>query len=135
MAHYARFHDGVVTDIIVCDEDYIDEYAANDGTTAVYIQTSYNTRHGVHYEANSHTPSADQSKALRYNYASIGGTYDEEADAFIPPKPYDSWILNTEIYDWEPPVAQPDVEHDEDGIALHAWQWDEDSQSWINTLA
>jgi hypothetical protein len=89
-------------------------------TGDVYKQTSYNTRGGVHYTDGE--PSEDQRKALRFNYAGIGFTYDEGRDAFIPPKPYESWLLNEDTCLWEAPVAYP-----EDG---EDYTWDEESTSW-----
>ena len=64
----------------------------------VWKQTSYNTHGGVH--SNNGTP-------LRKNHAGIGYTYDEDRDAFIPKKPYNSWILNETTCLWEAPVAYP----------------------------
>jgi hypothetical protein len=81
MAHYAEVEDGIVTQVIVAGADFI---ATMPGT---WVQTSYNTRGGVHYDPRTGEPSADQSKALRFNYAGIGYTYDLGRDAFIPPKP------------------------------------------------
>ena len=60
---------------------------------------------------------------LRKNYAGIGFTYHEDIDAFVPPKPFASWVLNQETAKWEAPVAMPD-----DG---KKYEWNEDSQSWI----
>lgn len=78
-----------------------------------YVQTSYNTYGGVHLLGG--TP-------LRKNYAGIGYTYDETRDAFIPPKPYDSWVLNENTCQWEPPVPYPTT-----GV----WRWDEATLSWL----
>ena len=80
---------------------------------AIWKQTSYNTLGGVHN--NGGTP-------LRKNYAGIGYTYDEDRDAFIPPKPYASWILNEDTCLWEAPVAYPD-----DG---ERYVWNESTTSW-----
>lgn len=78
-----------------------------DNSAGEWIQTSYNTHGGIHYEPNSQTPREDQSGALRYNYAGIGYIYDKEADAFYEPQPYPSWILDTTTYRWNAPVAYP----------------------------
>ncbi|WP_288955250.1 hypothetical protein [uncultured Polaribacter sp.] len=83
-------------------------------------RTSYNTRGGVHYTDGA--PSADQSKAFRKNYAGIGYTYDETRDAFIPPQPFDSWVLNETSCLWDAPVAYP-----EDG---QQYTWNEETTSW-----
>jgi hypothetical protein len=80
---------------------------------AIWKQTSYNTHGGVHN--NGGTP-------LRKNYASIGMTYDEDRDAFIPKKPYNSWVLNEDTCLWEAPVAMPT-----DG---GKYTWNETNQTW-----
>jgi hypothetical protein len=77
---------------------------------------------GVHYDPETGEPSADQSKALRFNYAGIGYTYDEERDAFIPPKPFESWVLVEETCLWTAPVPMP-----EDG---QVYVWDETAGEW-----
>jgi len=121
MAHYARIH-GVthkVEQVIVAEADFIQTLPDRD----FWIQTSYNTRGGIHYKPNTNEPSEDQTKALRKNYAGIGYTYDVARDAFIPPKPFNSWVLNEESCLWEAPVPMPD-----DG---NIYEWDEDSQSWV----
>ena len=95
-------------------------------TGDVYKQTSYNTYGGVHYTTDDdgdRVPSEDQTKALRFNYAGIGFTYDEERDAFIPPKPFESWVLDEDTCLWVAPVPYPT-----DG---EAYTWDEESGSWI----
>ena len=121
MGHYAKIVDGIVTNVIVAEQDFIDSY--DDGIPGQWIQTSYNTRGGIHYQPNSQEPSIDQSKALRKNYAGIGFTYDPVRDAFIPPKPYNSWLLNEDTCLWESPVPCPD-----DG---KMYTWNEEQLSWI----
>ena len=97
-------------------------------TGDVYKQTSYNTRGGVHYQADG-TPSADQSKAFRKNYAGLGYTYDAGRDAFVPPKPYNSWVLNETTCLWDAPVAYPtDIGTPENP---KRYTWDEDTTSWV----
>ena len=83
-------------------------------------RTSYNTRGGIHYTNN--TPSLDQSKAFRKNYAGIGYYYDSIRDAFIPPKPYPSWILNEQTCLWQSPIPYPN-----DG---KMYQWNEIIGNW-----
>jgi hypothetical protein len=90
-------------------------------TNDVYLQTSYNTRGGVHYT--NGTPSQDQSKAFRKNYAGIGYYYDSIRDAFIPPKPFPSWTLNEQSCLWQSPIPYPN-----DG---KMYQWNEDILNWI----
>jgi hypothetical protein len=112
MAHFAKIENGTVTQVNVIDEDY---FAENRETryTGQWVQTSYNTQGGVHLLGG--TP-------LRKNYAGIGYTYDEARDAFIPPKPFNSWLLNEDTCQWDAPVAYPT-----DG---KLYMWDEEQQQW-----
>jgi len=96
MSHYAKVVDGIVTKVIVAEEDFFNDFV--DDTPGKWVQTSYNTFGGVHKLDG--TP-------LRKNYAGIGYSYDTAKDAFIPPKPYESWILNETTCLWEPPVEFP----------------------------
>ena len=91
MAHYAKVVDGIVTQVIVAEAEFFDSFV--DSSPGTWVQTSYNTRGGKHYEPNSDTESSDQAKALRKNYAGIGYSYDTAKDAFIPPKPYDCFMI------------------------------------------
>ena len=91
-------------------------------TNNIYKRTSYNTRGGVHYQGDNNTPSIDQSKAFRKNYAGIGYYYDPIRDAFIPPKPFPSWTLNEESCLWDSPVPYPN-----DG---KMYTWNEDILNW-----
>ena len=111
--HFAQVEDGIVTQVIVAEQNVIDSGIFGQG----WVQTSYNTYGGVH--ANGNTP-------LRKNYAGIGYTYDSQRDAFIPPQPYPSWILVEETCLWSAPVPMPT-----DG----AYSWDEATTSWVNTSA
>tara|TARA_A100001391_G_scaffold15649_1_gene8830 strand:+ start:1894 stop:2262 length:369 start_codon:yes stop_codon:yes gene_type:complete len=121
MAHYAKVLQGVVTKVIVADKEFIDSYV--DHQPGSWVQTSYNTKGGIHYEPNSDTPSSDQSKALRKNFAGVGHIYDEVRDAFYEPQPYPSWTLNETTCIWEAPVAFPNDGKDYD--------WDESSKTWV----
>ena len=121
MAHFARVKDGIVTNVIVAEQEFIDSY--QDTEPGIWVQTSYNTRGGVHYITDSTTPSSDQSKALRKNYAGKGYIYDRGRDAFYTPQPYPSWTLNDTTCIWEAPVAHPS-----DG---KLYDWDESSKSWV----
>ena len=108
-------------DYVVVGRDYDEnreDELAHDGW--IYRRTSYNTRGGVHYGSDGQ-PSADQSKAFRKNYAGIGYTYDSERNAFVPPKPFNSWVLNEDSCLWDAPVPMP-----EEG----RWTWDEAIVSW-----
>jgi hypothetical protein len=120
MGHYAKVEDGVVTNVIAAEAEFFDTFV--DDSPGEWIKTSYNTRGGVHYQPDSDTPSTDQTKALRKNYASIGFTYDHERDAFIPPKPFDSWTLNDTTCLWEAPTAMPDDDN--------VYNWNESTQTW-----
>ena len=92
------------------------------GQYTSWKQTSYNTRNGEHYLSDNSGLSDTQNKAFRKNYAGMGYTYDETRDAFIPPKPYNSWILNEETCQWEAPVTRPDNKTD--------YIWNELTLSW-----
>ena len=107
MAHFAKIENNIVTKVIVAEPEFFNTFV--DDTPGTWIQTSYNTRGGIHYQPNSNIPSTDQSKALRKNYAGIGYSYDKQRDAFIPPKPFNSWILNETTCLWEPPIAEKEV--------------------------
>ncbi len=123
MAHFAKIDNlGTVVFVTVGrDEDNELDLCARTGDT--YRQTSYNTRGGVHYNPNTGEPSADQSKAFRKNYAGIGYRCDVELDAFIPPKPYNSWVLDEFSCLWEAPIPYPN-----DG---GNYIWNEELQEWI----
>ena len=114
MAHFAKLDENNVVIFVTVgrqeDDGLEAELSARTGD--VYKQTSYNTRGGVHLLGG--TP-------LRKNYAGIGFTYDEARDAFIPPKPYESWVL-TDSCLWEAPVPRPE----EGG----PYEWNEESLSW-----
>jgi len=119
MSHYAKVVNGIVTQVIVAEASFFDTFV--DSSPGEWIQTSYNTHGGVHYNPDTHTP--DGGEALRGNFAGIGYTYDRENDVFYAPKPYPSWTLNTSTWTWVAPVARPD-----DG---KPYTWDEASQSWV----
>jgi hypothetical protein len=129
MAHYAKVQNKLVTQVMVAEKEFLDTFI--DSSPGEWIQTSYNTMGGVHYQSDGFTPSADQSKALRKNYAGIGFTYDVDRDAFIPPKPFDSWILNEDTCLWESPVAKPTTELEDNQY----YSWNESITNWeIKTL-
>jgi hypothetical protein len=121
MGHFAKVNNGIVEQVIVAEPEFFDTFV--DTTPGTWIQTSYNTRGGVHYQPDSWTPSEDQSKALRKNYAGIGYTYDRERDAFIEPKPFASWVLDEQTCLWEAPVPRPN-----DGKRYY---WDEPTTAWV----
>ena len=117
MSHFAKVCDGKVTQVIVAEPEFFDTFV--DSSPGAWIQTSYNTRGGVHYGADGQP---DGGVALRGNYAGIGHTYDRANDVFYAPQPFASWTLNQTIWMWEPPVAYPD-----DG---QIYTWDEATVSW-----
>ena len=118
MAHFAKVQDRIVTQVIVAEPEFFNTFV--DTSPGEWIQTSYNTRGGVHYAPNSNDP--DGGEALRKNYAGIGFTYDRGRDAFIPPRPYASWTLNDSTCLWEAPVSYPTDGQD--------YIWNEDTTSW-----
>jgi hypothetical protein len=109
MSHFAKVENGVVTQVIVVEQDVIDSGLFGTG----WLQTSYNTHGGQHPEG----------RPLRKNYAGVGYTYDSTRDAFIPPTPYASWVMDEATCLWNAPTAMPD-----DG---KMYQWDEDTTSWV----
>jgi len=130
MAHWAKIDENnIVENVVVTKNSDDDEgaYFVNNVLGGSWVKTSINTIGGVHYsdvldDDGNRTPSLDQSKSLRFNYAGIGFSYDPVAGAFVPPKPYESWLLDDSTYLWVAPVAQPDGN-------LH--EWEESSISWI----
>ena len=127
MAHYAFLDDNnIVTEVIVGknegEEGINWELKYGAFRNQVCKRTSYNTKAGVHYDQATGEPSADQTKAYRKNYAGIGYTYDQGRDAFIPPKPFESWTLNETSCLWDPPTPMPD-----DG---KTYTWNEETTSW-----
>lgn len=121
MSHFAKVLNNKVISVIVAEPEFFDTFV--DSSPGEWIQTSYNTRGGVHYQPDSETPSADQSKALRKNFAGIGFTYDRDLDAFIPPKIFDSWVLDEQKCIWVAPISYPT-----DG---KVYVWDEASTNWV----
>jgi hypothetical protein len=118
MAHFAKIENGIVVQVIVAEQDFINTGVIGD--PEFWVQTSYNTRGGVHYGADGQP---DDGEPLRKNYAGIGYTYDETLDAFIPPKPYASWKLDKTTCLWNAPKKIPT-----DG---KMYSWDEESKSWV----
>jgi hypothetical protein len=112
MGHFAKVVDGKVTQVIVAEPEFFNTFI--DSSPGEWIQTSYNTHGGVHRFGGN---------PLRKNYAGIGYTYDRTKDAFIPPQPHLSWILNEETCLWEPPVPMPDTGYQ--------FMWDENKRDWI----
>lgn len=117
MSHFAQIDkNNIVTQVIVVEQDVIDTGLFGD--PKLWIQTSYNTYGGVHLLGG--TP-------LRKNFAGIGSSYDPDRDAFIPIKIFDSWILNEDTCQWDPPVPYP--------TDSKLYEWDEDTISWVEITA
>jgi hypothetical protein len=106
MAHFAKLDGNNIVTFVTVGRDEDNEQELTERTGDVYKQTSYNGN-------------------IRKNYAGIGYTYDEQRDAFIAPKPFNSWILNEDTCQWEAPVAYPS---DVPEGALYIWN--EDIQNW-----
>jgi hypothetical protein len=117
MAHYAHItEENIVDQVIVAEQDFIDILPDPQN----WIQTSYNTRAGVHYDPLTRQP--DNGTPLRKNYAGVSFTYDKLRNAFIPPKPYSSWLLNEQTCCWEAPNPCPT-----DG---KKYIWNDTNQQW-----
>jgi hypothetical protein len=121
MAHFAKLDENNIVIYVTVGRDDDDENELSQITGDIYKKTSYNTHGGVHYDAVTNQP--DGGEQLRKNFAGIGYYYDQSRDAFISPKPYDSWILDESTCLWNAPIAYPD-----DG---NSYLWDEESVSWI----
>ena len=124
MGHFAEIIDGIVTRVIVANQDFID--SGRVGEPSKWVQTSFNTHGGIHYDNQTGEPSEDQTKALRKNYAWVGDEYDETRDAFFRQQPFNSWTLNESTCLWESPVPYP-----EDG---ERYFWDEENQIWVKPI-
>lgn len=116
MSHFAKVENGVVTQVIVIEQDVLN--TGHWGDPASWIQTSYNTIAGVHTQGGN---------PLRKNFAGVGFTYDAQRDAFIPPKPYASWVLNESTCNWDAPTPMPTDEK--------YYVWRESDTSWVEQPA
>lgn len=128
MAHYAVLDENnIVTGVYVgkSEDEVVMDTDGNPIDWEIYYRakrTSYNTMGGIHYQQNGE-PSPDQSKAFRKNYAGIGHTYDTIRDAFVPPKPYPSWVLDEVSCQWVAPIDTP--------LPNRKWDWNEDIMEWV----
>jgi len=114
MAHYAKVLNGVVEQVIVAEAEFFDTFV--DTSPGDWIQTSYNTNGNQHPEGSP----------LRYNFASVGGTYDADIDAFINYKPANSWTLDETTCQWQAPTPFP-----ADGADGTFYTWDEETTNWL----
>lgn len=112
MSHFAKVENGIVTQVIVAEQDVIDSGAFGQG----WIQTSYNTHENQHHEG----------RPLRANFAGIGYIYDIENDVFYAPKPFASWILNNTKWIWEAPIPLPNDDK--------YYVWDEEKITWSEVI-
>ena len=126
MGHYARINDNnIVEEVIVATKDVIDTGLKGDPTK--WIKTSYNTHGGEHYDRNNRAL-PDGLPGLRKNYAGVGYKYDKDRDAFIPPKPYPSWVLDEKSCLWEAPIPKPETSKNIEEAGF--WHWNEVEQKW-----
>jgi len=109
MSHFAKVENGIVTQVIVAEEDFIATGALGHG----WVQTSYNTHGNQHPEG----------RPLRGNYAGIGYTYDSVSDVFIAPQPFDNWVLDTGTWLWKPPVDMP--------VDAYFYTWNQEQGVWV----
>lgn len=117
MAHFAKVVDGKVTQVIVAEPEFFATFV--DSSPGTWLQTSYNTRGGVHYGSNGQP---DGGLALRANYAGVGYTYDVVEDVFYAPQPFPSWTISAPDWIWQPPVPMP-----QDG---KVYVWSETELNW-----
>jgi hypothetical protein len=116
LSHFAHITNGIVDQVIVIDAETL--ALGHWGDPSEWVQTSYRTQGGQHPEG----------RPLRFNYAGLGYSYDAVRDAFIPPKPYASWLLNEDTCQWGAPTAMPVVEG-------KMFTWDEPTTSWVEVVA
>jgi hypothetical protein len=118
MGHFAKVVDGKIVQVIVAEQEFFDTFV--DSSPGSWIQTSYNTRGGVHYGQDGQP---DNGIALRGNYAGIGYTYDQANDVFYAPQPFASWTISAPTWTWGAPTPMPT----EGG----PYRWDEPTLAWI----
>jgi hypothetical protein len=126
MAHWAEIDlNNIVTRVLVVDNSIVDgnKFLSEEfGLGGTWVQTSYNTRGGIHYDANGQPDGGTQ---IGYNYAGVGYSWD--GVGFAAPQPYPSWKLNADSYLWEAPTPMPT-----DG---KLYSWDEATKSWTEVVA
>jgi len=118
MSHFAKVVDGKVVQVIVAEPEFFNTFV--DSSPGAWIQTSYNTRGGIHYGQDGQP---DGGLALRGNYAGVGSIYDSVNDVFYAIQPYPSWTISAPTWTWKPPIDYPS-----DG---ELYSWNEADQSWI----
>lgn len=117
MEYFALVEDGTVTNVLVVPDEHRDDgssYLNGLGLEGEWVRTSYDTSAGQH---------ASGGVPLRFNYAGVGYSYDEVRDAFIPPRPYPSWVLDESTCLWDAPVPYPNDDK--------FYVWDESEGEWV----
>lgn len=115
MAHYANVVNGLVVNVIVADDDFVNAHLVGN-TDGIWIQASYNTINNIRVHG--------EGSPLRGNFPGVGYIYDETHDVFYPSKPYESWILDETTWSWVPPTEYP-----QDGLGIY--EWNEDKLTWV----
>lgn len=118
MGHFAKVENGKVTKVIVAEPEFFNTFI--DSSPGTWLQTSYNTFGGVHYDENGNP---DNGIALRGNYAGVGFIYDAVNDVFYEPQPYPSWTISAPSWIWQAPIPMPKDENH--------YSWDESTLSWV----
>jgi len=118
MSYFAKVLNNKVVQIISAEQEFFDTFV--DSSPGNWIQTSYNTRGGLHYGQDGQP---DGGIALRGNYAGMDYTYDSVKDVFYAPQPFPSWTLNETNWSWEAPTPMP--------IDGKIYKWDEPTLSWV----
>lgn len=136
MAHFSKVVNGTVVKVLVAEPEFFETFI--DDSPGEWIQTSYNMAGGVYYDPETGLPAEDQSVIIgneareRKNYGGVGYSYDATLDAFIPPKMFQSWVLNEDTCLWEPPFPAPEDNFTETPSGnIIVYRWDESSVSWV----
>lgn len=117
MAHFAKLDkNNIVLEVNIVNNDLLD--SSNEEQSGIAFLTEWSGGY-------SNWKQTSYNKTFRKNYAGIGYEYDPDWDAFRPPKPYPSWKLNYETFQWFPPIPAPDA------VEGFIWRWSEDNKEWI----
>ena len=130
MGHYAKVINGLVVDVNVATQEWVNSQSDKE----LWYETSINVTGGVYYYPETNTPHEQQELIIkeskgrqRKNYAGVGYQYDEELDAFIPPSPFRSWVFNETTCLWDPPVPYPQ------DFGTKLYLWNERQKEWTYT--